>query len=159
MTESTFIILKPDALRRGLCGQILSRFENCGLKLAAVKLIQAKREQAEEHYAEHRGKYFYEPLVESLICSPIMLIALEGSHAVDIVRKLVGSTEPLKSVPGTIRGDFTHISYDRAAVRKGVISNLIHASDSAESAERELKLWFEPTDFSSDYLRCDDEYF
>jgi len=159
MTETTFIILKPDALRRAICGEILSRFEKAGLKITAMKLVQPARETAEEHYAEHKGRNFYAPLVDLLISAPIMLVALEGAHAVEIVRKLVGATEPLKSAPGTIRGDYTHVSYARAAERLGVISNLIHASDSPESAERELKLWFEPSDFVENYQRCDDQYF
>ncbi|MDA3850276.1 MAG: nucleoside-diphosphate kinase [Spirochaetaceae bacterium] len=159
MTETTFIILKPDALRRGLTGQIISRLENAGLRIVAMKQIQADTSTAEEHYREHQGRKFYKPLVELLCSGPIILMALDGAHTVEIVRKLVGATEPLKAAPGTIRGDFTHISYDRAAERLGVISNLIHASDSHKSAEREMSLWFDKKDYCKDYLRCDDMYF
>jgi len=159
MIETTLVILKPDAVRRALIGQVISRLENTGLKITAMKMMSAEKKIVEEHYKEHQGKSFYAPLLQCLLSGPIIVMAVEGAKAVQIVRKIVGATEPLQSAPGTIRGDFTHINYERSAARLGVIYNLIHASDSIESAERELSLWLKPEDYAAEYLRCDEMYF
>ena len=130
--ERTLIIFKPDAVQRGLCGEILSRFEKKGLQIAGMKFMKISRELAETHYAPHKGKPFYEGLVRFMTSSPVVVIALEGKSAIEICRKMMGATFGFKAEAGTIRGDY------------GVSSafNLIHGSDSPESAQRELGLFF-----------------
>ena len=132
--ERTLIILKPDAVQRRLCGEIIRRFEHKGLKLVGLKLGTISRELAETHYAAHREKPFYPGLVRFMTSGPVVLIALEGPRAIEVVRKLMGKTFGHQAEPGTIRGDF------------GISSqfNLVHGSDAPESAGRELRLFFEP---------------
>ncbi len=131
-SERTLILLKPDAVQRRLCGRVLQRFEDKGLKIVGMKLMQITRQLAEQHYAPHKGKGFYEGLVKFMTSSPVVAIALEGPYAIDVARKLMGATFGFKAEPGTIRGDF------------GVSNqyNLVHGSDSKEAAERELGLFF-----------------
>jgi len=131
--ERTLIILKPDAVQRGLIGQILSRFENKGLQIVGMKLMQISTKLAETHYEPHRGKPFYAGLVKFMTSSPVVVLAIEGRDAIAICRKMMGATFGSKAEPGTIRGDF------------GVSNsfNLIHGSDSPESAQRELGLFFQ----------------
>jgi nucleoside-diphosphate kinase len=130
--ERTLIILKPDAVQRGICGQIVDRFEKKGLQIVGMKLMKIGQALAETHYAPHKGKPFYEGLVNFMTSSPVIVIALCGKDAIAISRKMMGATFGSKAEPGTIRGDF------------GVSNsfNLIHGSDSAESATRELGLFF-----------------
>lgn len=130
--ERTLIIFKPDAVQRGLCGQILSRFENKGLQIAGLKFMKIPASTAETHYAPHKGKPFYEGLVKFMTSSPVVVVVLQGKNAIAIARKMMGATFGSNAEPGTIRGDF------------GVSNsfNLIHGSDSAESAARELSLFF-----------------
>lgn len=149
--ERTFILIKPDAVKRGIAGEIMARYERVGLKLVAVKMVNCTEEMAGEHYAEHKGKSFFPGLVDFLTMGPCLAIAAEGARAVDVVRKLNGDTEPRKSAPGTIRGDYAHMGYERCAELTGTIYNVIHASDSVESAQRELGIWFNPEDFCADY--------
>ncbi len=132
--ERTLIIFKPDAVQRGLCGQILTRFEAKGLQLVGMKLMKIPAELAEKHYGPHKGKPFYEGLVKFMTSSPVIVLALAGKDAINISRKMMGKTFGSQAEPGTIRGDF------------GVSNsfNLIHGSDSAESATRELGLFFKP---------------
>ena len=132
--ERTLIILKPDAVQRGLAGQIVTRFENKGLQIVGLKFMQISRQLAETHYEPHRGKPFYPGLVSFMTSSPVIVLALAGKDAIAISRKMMGATFGSKAEPGTIRGDF------------GVSNsfNLIHGSDSAESAQRELGLFFKP---------------
>src|SRR5436305_2249728 len=132
--ERTLIILKPDAVQRSLVGQILTRFENKGLQIAGMKFMKIPRSLAETHYEPHKGKPFYPGLVQFMTSSPVVVLALEGKDAIAIARKMMGATFGSKAEPGTIRGDF------------GVSNsfNLIHGSDSAESAQRELVLFFKP---------------
>jgi nucleoside-diphosphate kinase len=132
--ERTLIILKPDAVQRALVGQIITRFENKGLQIAGMKFMRIPRELAERHYEPHRGKPFYAGLVNFMTGSPVVVLALEGKDAIAIARKMMGATFGSKAEPGTIRGDF------------GVSNsfNLIHGSDSPESATRELGLFFRP---------------
>lgn len=132
--QRTLILLKPDAVHRRLVGTILQRFEQKGLRLVAVKLVQAERALAEKHYAVHKGKPFYESLLTFLTGGPTLAAVLEGREAVTVVRGMMGVTDGAKSPPGTIRGDFG-IS---------VQNNLIHGSDSAENAQMEIALWFKP---------------
>lgn len=130
--ERTLIIFKPDAVQRGLCGEILSRFEKKGLQIAGMKFMMISRELAETHYSPHKGKPFYDGLVRFMTSSPVVVLALEGKGAIEICRKMMGATFGFKAEAGTIRGDY------------GVSSafNLIHGSDSPESAQRELGLFF-----------------
>ena len=132
--ERTLIIFKPDAVQRGLCGQILSRFENKGLQIAGLKFTRIPAQTAETHYAPHKGKPFYEGLVKFMTSSPVVVVALQGKDAITIARKMMGATFGSKAEPGTIRGDF------------GVSNsfNLIHGSDSPEAAQKELGLFFKP---------------
>ncbi|HTW94091.1 MAG TPA: nucleoside-diphosphate kinase [Tepidisphaeraceae bacterium] len=132
--ERTLIILKPDAVQRHLCGEILARFERKGLQIVAMKFMRIPRQTAETHYQPHKGKPFYDGLVNFMTSSPVIVLALSGKDAIAISRKLMGATFGSKAEPGTIRGDF------------GVSNsfNLIHGSDSAESAQRELNLFFKP---------------
>jgi nucleoside-diphosphate kinase len=130
--ERTLVILKPDAVQRGLIGEITARFERRGLKIVGLRLLQVQVELAEAHYAEHLGKPFYAGLIDYITSSPVVLMAVEGPGAIQVVRDTVGVTSPAKALPGTIRADFG-LEIGR---------NLIHASDSAASAERELALWF-----------------
>jgi nucleoside-diphosphate kinase len=132
--ERTLIILKPDAVQRGLCGQIIERFEKKGLQIVGLKFTTIAPSLAETHYSPHKGKPFYDGLVKFMTSSPVVVIALAGKDVIAISRKMMGATFGSKAEPGTIRGDF------------GVSNsfNLIHGSDSAESAQRELGLFFKP---------------
>ena len=130
--QTTLIILKPDAVQRGLADQVLARFERKGLSIAGAKLMLVPRELAEKHYAEHKGKPFYDGLIKFVTSSPVMVLAIRGLETVTVCRTLIGATNGRKAAPGTIRGDF--------GMSGGY--NLVHGSDSPESAERELALWF-----------------
>ena len=128
----TLILVKPDAFSRSLTGEVLSRFEAKGLKLAALKMMTATEEIANEHYAEHSEKPFFGELVTFITGGPLVAAVLEGPNAVEAARQLIGSTNPVEAAPGSIRGDFG----------LEVTFNLVHGSDSAESAEREIGIWF-----------------
>ncbi|MBK8021711.1 MAG: nucleoside-diphosphate kinase [Chloroflexi bacterium] len=130
--ERTLIIVKPDAVQRGLSGEIIRRFEQRGLKLVGMKFMQVPRELAQKHYAEHEGKPFYEGLVSYITSSPVVVMVLEGKNCIELARNSIGKTKPVEAAPGTIRGDF--------GVEVG--RNLVHGSDSPTSAEREIALWF-----------------
>ena len=130
--QKTLIVVKPDGVERGLTGEILARFERRGFKLVAAKMITVSRELAEKHYEEHSAKPFFPGLVEFITSTPVVAMVLEGQNAIPLSRQMIGATDPLNATSGTIRGDFT---LDKQM-------NLIHGSDSPESAERELKLWF-----------------
>jgi nucleoside-diphosphate kinase len=142
--ERTLIILKPDAVDRRLVGEIIARFEKKGLQIAGLKLAMISPATAEKHYEAHRSKPFYAGLVKFMTGSPVVLIALQGNRAIEVARKMMGKTFSHQAEPGTIRGDF------------GISSqfNLIHGSDSPESAERELKLFFAPGE-TIEYKSCD----
>jgi nucleoside-diphosphate kinase len=130
--EQTLVLIKPDAMERRLAGEILARFERRGLSVRAGKLLQVGRDLAERHYDEHREKAFFGELVEFITSSPTLALVLEGEGAIGVVRTTMGATNPVDSAPGTIRGDFALSMPD----------NLVHGSDSAESAGREIALWF-----------------
>jgi len=132
--ERTLVILKPDAVHRGLVGRILARFEAKGLKIVALKMIRIGRDLAERHYAPHKGKDFYEPLIRFMTSGPAVYLVLEGRGAVAVVRKMLGATFGPNAEPGTLRGDY------------GVSNrfNLVHGSDSPESAAHEIGLFFQP---------------
>lgn len=133
MSERTLVLVKPDGVERGLVGEVISRIESKGLKLAALELRNVAPPLAEEHYAEHKEKPFFGELLEFITSGPVVAIVVEGPRAIAAFRQLAGGTDPVgKATPGTIRGDYAlETQY-----------NLVHGSDSAESAERELKLWF-----------------
>ncbi|MDQ3579447.1 MAG: nucleoside-diphosphate kinase [Actinomycetota bacterium] len=133
MSERTLVLVKPDGVGRGLVGEIVSRIERKGLTLAALELRAVDRGVAEQHYAEHDGRPFFESLLEFITSGPVVALVVEGPRAISAFRQLAGGTDPVdKATPGTIRGDFgLEVQY-----------NLVHGSDSSESAEREIKLWF-----------------
>lgn len=130
--ERTLILIKPDAMQRGLAGEIIGRLERRGLRIVGLKLMQVSNELARRHYAEHEGKGFYEGLISYITSSPIIAIAFEGTNAIEAARQTMGKTNPLQAAPGTIRGDL--------ALETG--RNLVHGSDSPASADRELALFF-----------------
>ncbi len=130
--ESTLLVVKPDAVGRGLIGEILKRVEAKGLRIAEMRMTRIDRATAEEHYAEHREKPFFDELVGFIGSGPVVVARVEGERAVPVLRSLMGPTDPALAPPGTIRGDFGLI----------ITENLVHGSDSTESAERELKLFF-----------------
>ena len=137
--ERTFVILKPDAVQRGLVGEIILRFERRGLKLAAMKMIQVSDALARQHYAVHAERPFFKGLIEYITSSPVVALVLEGTGAIGVVRSTVGATEPEEAAPGTIRADFG-LEIGR---------NLVHASDGPDTAASEISLWFgeEPIDW------------
>jgi nucleoside-diphosphate kinase len=136
MSETTLIILKPDAVQRGLMGRIITRFEEKGLAIVGAKMMLIPRSLAERHYGVHKSKPFYAGLVKFMTSSPVLVLAVQGVGAIDICRKLMGATFGPKAEAGTIRGDFG----------SSTSFNLIHGSDSAESAKKELKLFFKPSE-------------
>ncbi|QYR19904.1 nucleoside-diphosphate kinase [Paenibacillus sp. sptzw28] len=132
--ERTFLMVKPDGVQRGLIGEIVSRFERKGLKLVAAKFMRISPELAERHYAEHIGKPFYPPLVQFITSGPVFAMVWQGDNAIALTRALIGKTNAIEAAPGTIRADYAvHTNF-----------NLIHGSDSPESAEREIGLYFSP---------------
>jgi len=132
--ERTFLMIKPDGVQRGLIGEIVGRFERKGLKLIASKLMRISPELAERHYAEHKGKSFYEPLIKFTTSGPVFAMVWEGDNIIALTRALIGKTDAAEALPGTIRSDFAvHTRF-----------NLIHGSDSIDNAEREIALFFEP---------------
>jgi nucleoside-diphosphate kinase len=148
INQQTLVILKPDALDRGITGEIITRFERIGVKIIGMKLLVSARDTVEQHYteelAQRRGEQIRNVMIEMLTSGPILAIALEGIEIVEVVRKMVGVTEPKSAAPGTIRGDYTHMSYGFAD-KKGIgVFNLIHASSSPEEAVTEIGVWFKP---------------
>jgi nucleoside-diphosphate kinase len=135
--ERTFFCLKPDAIEKGLIGEIISRIERKGLEIIALKLVRVTRDQAERLYEEHRGKPFYEGLVEYITSGPSIPMVVRGVNAIRLMRNLSGATDPSEALPGTIRGDYAPGSPPGATIR-----NLVHASDSKEKAEREIAIFF-----------------
>ncbi len=131
-SQRTLVILKPDALQRAIAGELISRFERRGLRIVALRLQRVDRPFAERHYAVHRGKFFYEGLVRTIIASPVIAAVLDGPNAIAVVRAMVGQTLPHEAAAGTIRGDYALVG----------LRNLVHASDAPETAESEIKLWF-----------------
>ena len=135
--EETLVLVKPDGVARNLTGEILRRIEAKGYVLIDIKMVEADRELLAQHYAEHEGKPFYEPLVEFMESGPIVAMRVEGNRVIEGFRSLAGATDPTIAAPGTIRGDLARDWGLR------VQQNLVHGSDSRESAERELALWFD----------------
>jgi nucleoside-diphosphate kinase len=145
--ERTFIMIKPDAVQRNLIGEIINRIESKGFKIAALKMIRMSRELAETHYAEHKGKPFFNSLVDFITSGPVVAMVVEGKNVVSAMRKMMGTTKPLEAEYGTIRGDYG-IDVGR---------NVIHGSDSLESAKREIELYFKPEEIC-DYEKFADKW-
>ncbi|MCX5998671.1 MAG: nucleoside-diphosphate kinase [Chloroflexi bacterium] len=135
----TLVLVKPDGVQRGLAGEILSRLERKGLRIVALKMLKMDRSLAERHYDVHRGKPFFSSLVDFITSGPIVAVVVEGKGAVEVVRRMMGETDPLKSAPGTIRGDFG----------LEMEQNLIHGSDSEENAQKEMALFFSAKEIMS----------
>ncbi len=148
MIQRSLVLLKPDALQRGVCGEIISRFERVGAKIVGLKLLVSEEDTAKQHYtddlAQRRGEKVRQMMVDMLTSGPILAIAVEGVEMVEVVRKMVGTTEPKTAAPGTIRGDYAHVSFDHADSMDSPVFNLIHASGNVEEAEIEIGVWFKP---------------
>jgi nucleoside-diphosphate kinase len=148
MIEKTLILLKPDAVQRGLMGEIITRFERAGLKIIGMKMVWVDEELAKKHYreelAKRRGEHVRTKNVNFLKEGPVVAMVLEGINAIEITRKIVGPTEPKSAPPGTIRGDYAHASYQWADEKNVAVKNLIHASADKNDAELEINLWFKP---------------
>lgn len=147
MSERTFVLVKPDGVQRGLIGSVVFRFESRGLKIVAMRMLRLNREIVENYYKEHIGKDFFEDLVSFITSGPVVAMVVEGPMAVSVVRGMVGATDSREAAPGTIRGDF--------GVSKQM--NIIHASDSNESADREIPIFFEDEDIQ-DFERIDESW-
>jgi nucleoside diphosphate kinase len=130
--EETLVLVKPDGVKKHICGEIIARFERKGLSIKAIKMIQVPVELAKKHYAEHEGKGFFKDLIDFITSGPVLAMVIEGENAVAAVRQINGATDPLKAVPGSIRGDFA----------TSIDENVVHASDAPETAAREIGLWF-----------------
>ncbi|WP_290899807.1 nucleoside-diphosphate kinase [Ferroglobus sp.] len=145
--ERTFVMVKPDGVKRGLIGEVIKRIEQKGLKIVAMKMIEVSKELAEKHYAEHKEKPFFQNLISYITSGPVVAMVVEGKEAVKVMRNLVGKTNPIEASPGTIRGDFA----------MDIGRNVVHASDSIESAEREISLFFSKEEILS-YERADEKW-
>ena len=132
--ERTFVMIKPDGVQRGFIGEIITRFEKKGLKLVAMKLVSVSRELAEKHYDVHKGKPFFKPTVKYITSSPVVAMIVEGKKAINLVRGMMGKTDPQDAAMGTIRGDYGQF----------IGRNIVHGSDSPDTAEFEINLWFKP---------------
>jgi len=148
LKERTLVFLKPSAVIRGLMGEIISRIERKGLKITAMKLLKLSREKAEELYEMHKEKAFFQELVSHVTSGPVLAMVIEGPNAIAVMRNLIGKTNPLEASPGTIRGDYA----------LNVTKNVIHASDSPENAEREIKIFFKEEEIV-DYAKPAEESF
>ena len=137
--ERTLIIIKHDCVERGLIGQIITRFEQRGLKIAGMKMLQVSNDLARKHYAIHEGKPFFEPLIQYITSSPVVVMALEGPEAIQVARNTIGATRPVEATAGSIRGDFGLM----------VGRNLVHGSDSAANGQAEIALWFDESELIS----------
>jgi len=135
--EKTLVLVKPDGVARGLVGEVIARIEAKGYKIVSLRMLQADRALLEKHYAEHRGKPFFEPLVEFMMSGPIVALVAEGNRVIEGFRSLAGVTDPTVAAPGTIRGD---LARDQGTK---VVQNIVHGSDSPESAAREIAIFFE----------------
>lgn len=147
--ERTFVALKPDTVKRGITGKIITVFEEAGFKVCGMKMVWADSEILEQHYEEHVDKDFYEGLEEFMSSGPIVAMVIEGVNAVENGRKLVGDTDPRDASPATIRGRFAHMSFDHADSTDTLHKNIIHASAEPEEAEKEISIWFDEDEVHS----------
>lgn len=161
--ERTLVLFKPDTVQRGLVGEILSRFERVGLKIVGTKMIAPDKDHYYHHYESigqmitRRGQQAFDVTLEMMVQGPVIAMVFEGVEAVALVRKLVGGTEPKSALPGTIRGDFSHMSFEYADGKKKGIPNLIHASGDPEEAEKEIGHWFSDDEIYS-YERASEKF-
>ena len=148
MIERTLVLLKPDAVKRGIMGRVISRFEDAGLKIVGAKMVWIDEHLGRKHYddigqvSQRRGEKVLGVVLKFMSSGPVMALCIEGIQAVENVRKICGSTEPKQALPGTIRGDFSHISIPYADKEAKAIENIVHASGNAEEAKKEIELWF-----------------
>lgn len=151
--ERSLVLLKPDALERGIMGEIITRFERVGAKIVGLKMLVSEEDTAKKHYtddlAQRRGEHVRQMMVDMLTSGPIVAICLEGIEIVEVVRKMIGGTEPKSAAPGTIRGDYAHVSFKHADSANIGIFNLIHASGSVEEGKTEVEVWFKPEELVS----------
>jgi nucleoside-diphosphate kinase len=145
--ERTFVMIKPDAVQRGLAGEIINRFEQKGIKIIGLKLVAVSKELAEKHYEIHKDKPFFKPTVKYITSSPVIAMVLEGINAIEMIRGMMGKTDPQKAEMGTIRGDLGQY----------IGRNIVHGSDSKETAEFEINLWFKPEEITK-YKRIDEQW-
>ena len=150
--ERTLILLKPDAVQRGVTGEIITRFERVGLKIIGIKMVAPSKEHYHEHYESiskmitRRGQAAFDATLEAMMAGPVIAVVLEGIDAVALVRKMVGTTEPKEASPGTIRGDYAHVSFAHAGAGSGKVFNLIHASGDTDEAKQEVAHWFKDSE-------------
>jgi nucleoside-diphosphate kinase len=145
--QRTFVMIKPDGVQRGFIGEIIKRFEKKGLKIVAMKMVSVNKEFAEKHYAVHKGKSFFDPTVKYITSSPVVAMILEGFNSIELVRNIMGKTNPAESASGSIRGDFGQF----------IGRNIIHGSDGIDTAKFEINLWFK-TEEISNYIRIDEKW-
>ncbi len=145
--QRTFVMIKPDSVQRGLIGEIIKRFEKKGLKIIAMKMVSVNKEFAEKHYAVHKGKPFFDPTVKYITSSPVVALVLEGFNSIELVRNMMGKTNPAEATSGSIRGDFGQF----------IGRNIIHGSDGIDTAKFEINLWFK-TEEISNYTRIDEKW-
>lgn len=145
--QRTFVMIKPDGVQRGLVGEIIRRFEKKGIKIVAMKFVNVSKNLAEKHYGIHKGKPFFNPTVKYIISSPVVAMVLEGDNVIDLVRTMMGKTNPQDAAMGTIRGDYGQF----------IGRNIVHGSDGPDTAEFEINLWFKPNEIY-DYKRIDDNW-
>ena len=157
MIEQTLVLIKPDGVARGLIGETIKRFEQRGLKIVALKLAKVNQDFSKEHYATHLEKDFYKGLEEYITSGPVVAMIIEGVDAIENIRKITGATETKSALPGTIRGDYSHISYSHADEKGIAVKNIIHASENAEEAKKEIALWFSIDEIHS-YKKSSDEH-
>lgn len=161
MIEKTLIVIKPDGVKRGLIGEVIKRFEQRGFKIVAMKMVFVDVTFAMKHYdedlAKRRGEKVRKYNVDFLTEGPVVAMIIQGVNAIENVRKIVGSTEPKSALPGTIRGDFSHVSYEHCDSKSCVVRNVIHASDSKESAKKEIDLWFKESEINDYKLSHESE--
>lgn len=157
MIQQTLVLVKPDGVSRGIVGDIIKRFEQRGLKIVGLKLVKIDEDFSKKHYAAHVDKEFYKALEKFIVSGPVVAIVIEGVEAIENVRKIVGDTESKLALPGTIRGDFSHISRKYADEREMSVRNVVHASGDLEDAGKEVALWFSVDEIHS-YKRAGDEH-
>lgn len=145
--QRTFVMIKPDGVQRGFIGEIINRFEKKGLKIVAMKMVSVNKDLAEKHYSIHKGKPFFVPTVKYIISSPVVAMVLEGINSIEMVRNMMGKTNPAEAISGSIRGDFGQF----------IGRNIIHGSDSLDTAKFEINLWFKPDEIS-EYVRIDEKW-
>ncbi len=157
--QQTLVLIKPDGVARGLTGEVLKRFEQRGLKIVALKLVRIDMDHAKQHYTEditeRHGEKIRNQLLDYITDGPVVAMIIEGVDAIENIRKIVGATESKSALPGTIRGDFTHVSYSHADEKEIPVKNVIHASADEEDAKHEVALWFS-IDELCDYKRTDE---